>query len=108
MLTYEEFGPQACENVTVHSSASTYIVRGSMMQPNELLVWSSDGHQVLPGPDDPLERGGFLAQNKQFLQHVKNNDTVYPDGSRFARIIHLARKIDGSAWWKEMPVEMLN
>jgi predicted dehydrogenase len=108
MLTYEEFGQQTCEHVTVHSSASTYIVRGSMMQPNELLVWASDGHQIFPAPVNPLERGGFLDQAKSFLRHVQKNSLVHPDGAQLARIIHLAREIDGSAWWNEARVGMFN
>ncbi|HEY3379909.1 MAG TPA: Gfo/Idh/MocA family oxidoreductase [Armatimonadota bacterium] len=105
MITYDEFGPQPNEHVTVHSSASTYIVRGSMMQPNELLVWASDGHRTYPAPVDPQERGGFLNQTQQFLHHVRQETPLYPDGTQLARLVHLARRIDGSGWWKTRAAE---
>lgn len=108
MISYDEFGSTPNEHVTVHSSASTYIVRGSMMQPNELLIWSSDGHQVIPAPSDPQERGGFLAQTEYFLQQIRDGRLLLPNGSQFARIVHLARKVDGSAWWKKIPMSVLD
>lgn len=102
MITCDEFGRQTCEHVTLHSSASTYIVRGSMMQPNELLVWAADTQQVFPAPIDPQARGGFLAQAEYFIHCIQAQTPLYPDGTQLARIVHLARQVDGSAWWKEI------
>ena len=105
VITYDEFGPQVYEHVTLHSPGSTYILRGSMMQPNQLLVWKNNGPQVYPGPRDPLERGGFLEQSANFLRMVREDRVVYPDPVQLARLIHHARKADGSAWWQaELPV----
>ena len=101
MITYDEFGKQACEHVTVHSSASTYIIRGSMMQPHDLLVWSAGMQQTYPASADPLVRGGFLAQAQCLYEHIRDEASLQPDAELYSRILHLARKVDGSDWWKE-------
>jgi hypothetical protein len=105
MVSYEEFGKQACEHVTVHSSASTYIIRGSMMQPNELLVWSGGMQQTYPAPADALARGGFLDQTDYLLTHIRTGQPLLPDAEHFARILQLARQVDGSGWWHNSPDE---
>jgi len=101
LISYDEFGPNVFEHVTVHACASTYIVRGSIAQPNELLIWTDAGQEVIPAPADPQVRSGYMAQANDFLRCLRENILVYPDSNQLARIIKYARKIDGSSWWKQ-------
>lgn len=102
MISYDEFGKQACEHVTVHSSASTYIIRGSMLQPNELLVWTGGMQQTYPASSDPLVRDGFLDQTRYLCEHIRDGKQILPDEALYSRILHLARTVDGSERWNDL------
>jgi hypothetical protein len=104
MVSYDEFGTQECEYLTAHSSTSTYIIRGSMMQSNEfneLLVWSDGTKRTYPSSADLLVRGGFLDQARYLSEHIRDGQQVLPDEALFTRILHLAHKVDGSGWWND-------
>jgi predicted dehydrogenase len=99
MLNYDEFGSMICEHLTLHASGSTYIVRGSLMQPNQLLIWSPKGEEVFKGSPDPLIRGGFAGLTENFITAIEENERPKLDTDKWQRIMTIARGIDGSGWW---------
>jgi predicted dehydrogenase len=99
MLNYEEFGSMICEHLTLHACGSTYIVRGSLMQPNQLLIWSPKGEEIFKGPTDPLIRGGFVGLTENFITAIEQNNLPELDIDKWQRIMIIARGIDGSGWW---------
>lgn len=99
LLNYDEFGPTACEHLTLHASGSTYIVRGSLMQPNQLLIRSPKGEEVFKGSTDPLIRGGFAGLAENFITTIEENNRPRLDTDKWQRIMTIARGIDGSGWW---------
>jgi hypothetical protein len=88
-----------CEHLTLHASGSTYIVRGSLMQPNQLLIWSPKGEEVFKGSPDPLIRGGFAGLTENFITAIEENERPKLDTDKWQRIMTIARGIDGSGWW---------